>query len=300
MGEEDRTAEERASAVASASKGVATRQELLAAGVSDREIERRRANGSLIDQHPGTYRVGHRAPSVEATYLGAVRACGPGALLCGPAAAWLWGLIKGAPPQPEVISLAERRIAGIVTHRARRQPGADGAIQRAIPVTTVARTLVDLAGLLPSGELAKACHEAGVRHNTTPAEVEEVLKRRPASKGAGKLRRVMSGETKVLLSKLELGFQKRLREAQLPLPVTNKPAGGRRVDCRWPEHKLTVELDSYRFHRSRHAWEQDRRREREARARGDDFRRYTWDDVFVHPRLMMRELIAFFSGSRPA
>ncbi len=135
---------------------------------------------------------------------------------------------------------------------------------------------------------------------TTPAQVQAVLERRPGSEGAGKLRRIMSGDVKVLLSKLERGFQKRLREAGVPPPITNRPAGGRRVDCRWPDHKLTVELDSYRFHNSRHAWTQDRRREREARARGDDFRRYTWDDVFVHPRLMMRELTAYFNGSRPA
>jgi hypothetical protein len=62
------------------------------------------------------------------------------------------------------------------------------------------------------------------------------------------------------------------------------------VDCRWPEHRLTVELDSYRFHNSRHAWEQDRRREREAHARGDEFRRYTWSNVLEDPRLMLREL----------
>ena len=73
-------------------------------------------------------------------------------------------------------------------------------------------------------------------------------------------------------------------------PQTNRPAGGRRVDCRWPEHRLTVELDSYRYHHSRHAWEQDRRREREARARGDEFRRYTYGDVFEHPAAMLAEL----------
>jgi hypothetical protein len=70
----------------------------------------------------------------------------------------------------------------------------------------------------------------------------------------------------------------------------NRPAGGRRVDCRWPAHPVTVELDSYRFHHSRHAWEQDRRREREARARGDEFRRDTWGDVFELPALMLAEL----------
>ena len=81
------------------------------------------------------------------------------------------------------------------------------------------------------------------------------------------------------------------------LPQTNRVASGRRVDCRWPDARLTVELDSYRFHRSRHAWELDRRREREAYARGDQFRRYTYGDVFENPRAMMRELSALVPKS---
>ena len=71
------------------------------------------------------------------------------------------------------------------------------------------------------------------------------------------------------------------------------------MDCRWPQHRLTVELDSYQFHNSRHSWEQDRRRERDARARGDDFRRYTYGDVFEHPKLMLAELRSFFGANRP-
>ena len=94
------------------------------------------------------------------------------------------------------------------------------------------------------------------------------------------------------LSELERAFLKRLTAAGLPLPKTNKPAHGRRVDCRWPDHRLTVELDSYRYHRSRHAWEQDRRREREARARGDELRRYSHGDVVESPRLVLAELCA--------
>jgi very-short-patch-repair endonuclease len=76
----------------------------------------------------------------------------------------------------------------------------------------------------------------------------------------------------------------------LPLPRTNRKAGAHYVDCRWPEHKLTVELDSYRYHHTRHAWEQDRRRDREARQRGDAIRRYTWTDVFEEPEPMLAEL----------
>ena len=106
----------------------------------------------------------------------------------------------------------------------------------------------------------------------------------------------MRGEIHVSSSKLEESFLKLLNERGLPLPQTNRLAGGRRVDCRWPEHRLTVELDGYRFHRSRYAWEQDRRREREAYARGDEFRRYTYGDVVEQPQLMLRELEALLRG----
>ena len=86
-----------------------------------------------------------------------------------------------------------------------------------------------------------------------------------------------------------------LRAHGLRLPQTNRIAGGRRVDCRWPEQRLTVELDGYRYHHSRHAWEQDRRRERDAHARGDQHRRYTYGDVFEDPRQMLAELRALLS-----
>jgi very-short-patch-repair endonuclease len=154
----------------------------------------------------------------------------------------------------------------------------------------VPRTLVDLSSVLLLGDLARACHEAGVRYGTTPSHVEDALARKPTTRGATNLRRILHGDAHVTLSKLEARFLTLLREAGLPLPQTNRPAGGRRVDCRWPEQRLTVELDSYRYHHARHAWEQDRRREREARARGDEFRRYTYGDVFEHPRLMLAEL----------
>ena len=151
-------------------------------------------------------------------------------------------------------------------------------------------TLIDLAPELAHDDLARACHEAGVKYGTTPAQVKAVTKRI-----GPKLRRVLEGDVPVTLSKLESRFLQLLREARLPLPVTNRVASGRRVDCRWPEHRLTVELDGYRYHHSRHAWEQDRRREREARARGDDFRRYTYGDVFESPVDMLAELRAVIS-----
>jgi very-short-patch-repair endonuclease len=161
---------------------------------------------------------------------------------------------------------------------------------RGIPVTTAPRTLVDIAAVLSAEALARACHEAGVRYRTAPAQVEPVLAERPQSPGARKLGRVIHGDVRVTLSTLESRFLQVLSEDGLRLPITNRPAGGRRVDCRWPEHLLTLELDGYRFHDSRYSWEQDREREREARARGDEFRRYSYDDVTRDPTRMLAEL----------
>ncbi len=289
MGAESRTVEDVCAALAGRSHGVVTRAELLAAGVTRREIARRRERGYLIDEFRGVYRVGHRAPGHEARYTAAVKACGEGAVLSGPAAAYVYGLVKGNAPIPHVTGPRERRVKGIVT---KRSPQIERVVHRSIPITSVARTLVDLAATLPPADLARACHEAGVRYGTTPAQVEQVLCRRRNSPGAAKLRAVLSGEVPVTQSLLERRFLGLLDEHRLPRPTTNKPTGTFRVDCRWPDFRLTVELDSYRFHNSRHAWEQDRRREREARARGDDFRRYTYGDACEDPRSMLCELRA--------
>jgi very-short-patch-repair endonuclease len=271
--------------LASSSHGVVTRAQLIGAGLSLDEIRHRLRSGVLLREHPGVYRVGHRAPSVEARYLAAVWACGDGALLSGRAAAHLQGLIATPPSMPEVTAPTERRVPGIRTHR-NRTP-IEQTVWRGVPVTTPARTLVDLSSVLAVSDLARACHEAGIRYGTAPGEVEAILGVR---RGARNLRRVLLGDVHVSLSKLERRFLALLRNEGLPLPVTNRPAGGRYVDCRWVGKRLTVELDGYRYHRSRHAWELDRRREREAYARGDDFRRYTYGDVFEQPGAMLREL----------
>ncbi|HKG39747.1 MAG TPA: hypothetical protein VKB25_12215 [Conexibacter sp.] len=255
-------------------------------------------SGALIREHLGVYRVGHRAPNREARYLAAVLACGPGAVLSGLSAGHLLGIVAGEAPAPEVIALTERCVSGVVTRRARAglDPN-DAMVHRGIPVTTPARTLVDLARLLDAEQLARVCHEAGIRHRTSPEHVEAVLARRPNSPGARTLRRILRGDERVTLSVLERRFLERLRDADLPLPQMNRLVGGRRVDCRWAERRLTVELDGYRYHASRHAWEQDRRREREAYARGDEFRRYTYSDVVEDPRRMLAELRALLEPS---
>jgi hypothetical protein len=133
----------------------------------------------------------------------------------------------------------------VITHQARRA-AIEATTWRRMPITTLPRALVDIAGRMSEEELARACHEAGVKHGVTPAMVESVLNAHPNAPGATKLRRVLRGDARVVLSRLEKRFLEILTDAGLPLPQTNRVAGGHYVDCRWPNHGLTVELDSYR------------------------------------------------------
>src|SRR5918992_6124009 len=113
------TVERTLALLATRTHGVVTRGELLSAGVTDDQIRQRLRCGALIREYPGVYRVGHQAPSIEARYLAAVRACGNGALLSGRAAGHLLGLLGGPPPPPEVTAPTERRVDRVITHRSR-------------------------------------------------------------------------------------------------------------------------------------------------------------------------------------
>jgi len=276
-------------------KGLVDRDELLAAGFTRGHIDTRVQNGVLIPEYEGIYRVGHCAPNLETSYLAAVLACGEGALLSGRAAAYLYGLVKGAAPKPEVTTPTQRKPKGVVVHRARVHV-LDATVYRDIPMTTVPRTVVDMAPRSTPSELAELFHHAVVRFRVKPQQVEAVLKRRPNAKGAQILRRVINGDERALLSVLERGFVAVVRKHDLPLPRTNIPEDGHWVDCRWPEYRLTVELDSYEFHSTRHAWQKDYQRERKARKRGDEYRRYIWEDVFEDSDPMIADLRQLLSS----
>ena len=284
------TVERELARIAHGQHGVVTRGQLEAAGVTAAEIKHRLATGALLRVYRGVYRVGHRAPNDLATYAAAVLACGADAMLSGAAGAHLLGMLREPPRLPEVTVPGNRRVPGIVIHRSRVVLPRDRIRREGIRVARPAWILVDIAADLSLGALTRACHEAGVKHRTTPGQVNAVLERRPTARGAANLRRITGGKELVTLSALERRFIRLLRSHGLPLPLTNRPAGGRRVDCRWPNHRLTVELDSYTFHNSRYAWERDRQREREARARGDEFRRFTYGDVLEYPDQMLAEL----------
>lgn len=270
--------------------GIIAWREMIAAGISPEQIRHRVRIGLLIQVYRGVYSVGGRPLSVEARYMAGVKACGEGAVLCGRAAAYLLGILKGSPaPAPEVATRNHRRIPGLKTRRIRLDRR-DVAHVKRIPCTTPACTIVDLAQCMDDDPFARVCHEAGVLHKTTPGQVKAVMARRGRCNGAPRIRRVMEGDAKVKLSVVEDEFIATLVREGLPLPDTNRRVGKYRVDCRWIDLSVTVELVSYRYHSSRHAWERDHDREREARSRDDDWRSFTFGDVMGDQSYMLREL----------
>jgi hypothetical protein len=283
-----------AARVAAKQHGTISVAQLLEAGFSRERVKRWARNGLLHRELRGVYRFGHRAPSWEARYAAAVLAGGRRAALSGLAGAYLLGAIRGNPPAPEVTVPVKRSINGVKTRRRNLGPG-DTTIWRGIRVTSVPRTLADLAAILPLDDLARACHEAEVRHHVS---AEAALAAAHKAPGVEKLRAVVAGDAPALLSELERRFLSLLRRHRLPRPAVNRPKDGAYIDCRWPEQNLTVELDSYRFHHSRHAWEADRARDRAARARGDTYRRYTWRDVVEDPLPMLGDLASLLWISR--
>ena len=145
------------------------------------------------------------------------------------------------------------------------------------------RTLLDLAPSLSPSQLTRACHEAWIRHGTTPAEVIACIERNPRKPGARRLRLALGSD--VTLSELEDGFLVLLREHGLPMPRTNIDRAGDKVDCHWPDVGLTVELMSYRFHGSRQAFEADI-----ARRRRSNHIAFSYGDVFERGDATVKEL----------
>ncbi len=277
--------------IAARQHGRITWQQLVAAGVDRRQIQRWVANGLLRPVHRGVYAVGHDAPSLLGDYMAAVLACGTGAVLSNHAQAHVTRLRPGKPPPPEVTvpTLAGRNRPGIVVHRVKALHLRDVCVVHGIPMTTVPRTLLDLAPALDLAELTRACHEAWIHHRTAPRLVEDCIERNPGKKGAAKLRAALGADA--TLSALEDGFLALLREHGLPAPRTNVVRHGDKVDCHWPQLDLTVELVSYRFHGSRRAFEAD-----VARRRRSSHLAFSWGDVFERGERTVAELARAMSS----
>lgn len=288
----------RAAAVARRQHGLVTREQLLAAAIHSSTIQRWLAKDLLHRVHPGVYRLGHRAASTEATYLAAVLAGGDGAAMCGFAAAHHYDAFGRRPPAPEITAPGDLVLRGVITRRLAPLAEDEVRVHRGVPTTSPARTMVDLAGRASLEALTEISHRLRILQRLEAQDVFTVMARRGRINGAAKLRAIYVGDSAVLLSRLERAFMGLLRAARLPLPVTNRKEGSFYIDCRWPG--LTVKLVSFAYHATRREWKRDQRRAREAYARGDEFRTYTWDDVHDTPDVVVGELTPLIPMDRAA
>lgn len=250
--------------LASRQHGVVARSQLLGLGLSDDAIQRRVASARLHRLHRGVYAVGHSAVPVRGSWIAAVLAGGEGAVLSHRSAAALWGF-AGSPRIVDVTAPRSRRgRPGIRLHRARLHDPHDITRRDGFPVTSVPRTLLDLADVVRVQELERSFEEADrLRLLDVPA-LEEMLARSPGRRGLRPLGALLSQARQPVpdtRSELERRFLRLCREGRLPQPAVNALVAGYEVDACWPDRRLVVELDGYAYHRTRAAFERDRARD---------------------------------------
>jgi very-short-patch-repair endonuclease len=246
--------------------GVVAQRQLLAIGFSERAIKSRLDAGRLSALHREVYAVGHARVSRHGRWLGAVLAYGDSALLSHRTAAALWGLSRPRASPIEVSAPIGRqgcrRRQGIWIHRGRLD-GEDRESQAGIPVTSVARTLFDLAEVVDFRRLEYAWEEADRLKRLRLGEVERVCERGYGRRALKPIRRLLAEARAVrrTRSPLEDRFQRFHRYYRLPPHHTNVEVLGKEVDVLWPAAKLIVELDSWEFHSHRAAFQRDRARD---------------------------------------
>jgi very-short-patch-repair endonuclease len=277
--------------------GVASRRELLAAGVGARAIEHRLRTGRYLRVHEGVYAIGHGDLTVAGRRRAIVLACGPGAVLSHRSAAGAWGLRPDHRPMWEVtIRTASRRrpAAAVAVHRHPSLPADEVTDLDAVPITTVARTLLDLAAVVPAHHLRRAVQRADDLQIFDLAALRATLAAHRRRPGTPVLRALLSdlehhGQARTR-SDLEALFLQLCLDQRLARPHVNHHTNGRELDFTWPAQALVVEIDSWRHHRSRTAFDADRARDRQSLAEGLRVARFTDRQLTADPVAVAREL----------
>ena len=254
------------SALARRQHGVVARRQLAALGLSRNMIDRRVAVGRLHVVHRGVYAVGHTALSRYGRWMAAVLACGTGAALSHASAGALWEIRASAAILIDVSvpRAGGRKRPGLRIHRAATLLADEVAVHCGIPVTTPARTLLDLAAILQPRPLERALDEAEKRELTDYPALEALARAHPGHRGARNLQRVILGHlagTTMTKSVLEERFLELCRDHGLPKPLVNWWVEAKEVDFFFAEHRLIAETDSWTHHRTRRAFENDRARD---------------------------------------
>lgn len=285
--------------------GVVERTQLLAAGLSERMIDRRVASGALIRLYPGVYAVGHRRLRREGLWLAAVLAGGPGAALSHRSAAAAWGLQGDRSTRVDVTvgGARGRAVRGLDVHRTRLRP-LETTTRHGLRITTPARTLLDLADVVSAPQLERALEEAARLRLYDGRALRRCLERANGRRGRARLQAAIdlidpaAGETRSRTETLAL----RIVEAGgLPRPLVNTLVGDDEVDLLWRQQRLIVELDSRGHHLTPRAFEEDRRRDARHLAAGYRTLRFTYRQVERDPEYVAAALrAALRPAPRPA
>jgi hypothetical protein len=277
--------------------GVVTRDQLRALGLSDDAIDYRIAIGRLRVIHPGVYAVGHERLVPEGRWLAAVFAGGESAVLSHRSAARLWGLLPW-DGRIEVTTPRKRRKRSGIHYFRSSVESFERTEHRAIPVTSIARTLLDL-GAVDGDRVPKALEQADVLQLLDVRELQHLVDEHPHRPGSRAIRAALAAIVDwrgITRSQLEGRFRSLVAGAGLPAPATNcrldLGALILEADAVWHDARLIVELDGYEYHRTAAAFERDRQRDRAAVAAGWRVIRITWRQLVDDPRGVIRDLRA--------
>jgi hypothetical protein len=283
--------------------GTVSRQQLLLAGLTDHQVKDRVAAGLLIPIFTGVYRHAAAPPMLQTRTMAAVLAGGPQAVASHRSAARLHGLrdVPWYRPEITVPTLDKPLHDGMHAHRTNRLDDLDVTVVDAVPVTTVARTLLDLGAVLPYEIVAAATGDAIIRKLCTEVDLVAVLERlgRSGRRGTAILRAVVLGAIppEGIQSQLEKEGYELIRSLPVEPPVLQHPidcVDGRtpRVDCAWPEAKIAVDWDGRLWHAKKKDFEHTMARSRSIGASGWDHYRYGWTDVRYLRAATSAELLA--------
>jgi hypothetical protein len=271
--------------------------QLRSIGLSEAGVRARVRSGRLYRLHQGVYAVGHPGVSREGRWYAAVLACGDGAVLSHRSAAALLGIRPDNRRRIDVTSPARggRDRPGIDAHSAATLLPSDITHVDRIPVTTVPRTLLDLAETIDQQGLERAIERAEQLRIFDLNAIQDVLRRAHGRRGTPRLIAALKAEPIMAKSKLERIMYGICRRAGVPLPNVNHEVEGEEVDFSWPDHKEIIETDGWQTHGTRTAFENDRARDLHLKLNGWNVTRLSWRQVAYQPDLtanFLRNLLA--------
>lgn len=256
--------------MAARQRGRIARRQLSAIGVSHASIRWLVARNRLLPSLRCVYLVGHDAPVELGRETDALLSVREGAALSHWSAAALWNLWTPLPRLVQVTTddAPAARNPGVRVHRRRILERRDVRIESGLPVTSPARTLMDIAITATERQLELAFDRGLVEEVFRPPQVADVLERAGGHPGRARLSSLLDREllgTTMTRSEGEERMLALMRAARLPLPEVNAKFGGHQIDFFWPAHRFAIETDGRRFHSTRLRFERDRRKEQDLR-----------------------------------